>query len=620
VDSELRPEGSYDDPTDVLPEIVEREPRSVFVRLDRALEVASESAWAQGARGQVLQGLDQTEEVLDGLRNALELDPSLPSAWSELGNALTAAGKPDGAVSAFDRALELGADRIETLKLKAFALCDLQLWQQALEILEELLGERPQDAAALAAQGQAYRVLERYPEAIASFRQALDVNPSTTWFLGEFAEALRRMEEYDEALAMIDRALAEQGQTAWNVGTRGQILNSLGDTPAALEALTRAVELEPDLAWAQNDIGYILSARAEYEPALVHFNAALEHGAEPFALAGKGQVLRVLGRSAEAIEVLEQAVELNPNVAWFHAERGEVLRTMERFAEALKELNRALELEPGNSWAMASFAGALYGAERYDEALEQLNQVVDQDPAYAFALGTRGEIWCELAEWKAAIADLSQAVELDTTSAWYRGILGWAFENEDQPAAALESYAAACKLDSDSVFWQRGHAEALYALRKPDALGEFERVVETWGSTADPQAEESSVVGWCYYRLGKYDQAVRCYTNVIASSGEPEPTQFDLALVMAASGRETLAAPEYERAIEMLRKRPPRRQRGLLVVARRDVRVALKRLEDDAARRALIAEEDAARQALAVGGRMLEVALAELDTPALAST
>jgi tetratricopeptide (TPR) repeat protein len=290
--------------------------------------------------------------------------------------------------------------------------------------------------------------------------------------------------------------------------------------------------------------------------------------------------------------------------------------------DALRALDRALELEPGNTWAMASFAAALLAKERYDEALDELDEVLERDPAYAFAMGTRGEIKATLAEWKGAIADLSRSIELDASSAWFNGVLGWAYENDEQPAAALEAYTAAAKLDDTSLFWRRGRAEALHALRRPDAAAEFKGVINEWRSKPDPQTEELSVVGWSYYRLGKHDKAVRAYTDGMALSSDREPTQFDLALALAAGGREPLAISEYERAVELARRKHQRRQRALVMVARRDVSNAIRLLDEEAAERTLRTEQQAAQKALAAGMRVLETALEEApaDAPALAST
>src|SRR6266498_3888834 len=44
-------------------------------------------------------------------------------------------------------------------------------------------------------------------------------------------------------------------------------------------------------------------------------------------------------------------------------------------------------------------------------------------------------------------------------------------------------------------------------------------------------------------------------------------TQFDLALALGASGRDTLAISEYERGIQMAAKKPPRRKRSLIEIA-----------------------------------------------------
>ena len=69
------------------------------------------------------------------------------------------------------------------------------------------------------------------------------------------------------------------------------------------------------------------------------------------------------------------------------------------------------------------------------------------------------------------------------------------------------------------------------------------------------------------------------------------------------------------------RRKPLRRQRGLLLVARHDTSKALRALEEAAERRELTEEEQGAREALVVGMSLIDAALSEAsaEAPAVAA-
>ncbi len=459
---------------------------------------------------------------------------------------------------------DLGADRIPTIRLLVPELHALGRYDREFELLEELLKEDPHDASVLLAKAEAISWTGKPEKAIEVCEAAL----------GEGAEPAPSAK--CSARRCGATVTTRRRSSSWSSPSRrrgdgvdrrdeGQILNALGNREEeAVDALRRAVELDPTLDWPHTDLGYILIRQGKYAEANAGFDRALALREESYAFAGKGQSLRLLGKWPDAIEPLRRAVEMDPSVPSFHAELGEVLRVDGRYDEARRELELSLQQDPGYTWAGASLAATLYKQELYDEALEKLDEVIAAQPDYAFALGTRGEIRIELAEWKEAVADLTRAAELDDDNDWFYGLLGGACEYDNRPQQALEAYDAALELTRDSPYWRAGRGEALLTLGDPGWADEFTKVIDQW-KNAGAQAEPGllAVVGWCYYRLGEPDKAVRRYKDELGLNPDSAPTQFDLALLFATTGREPLAVSEYERGVEMAGLKPQRRRRGL---------------------------------------------------------
>jgi hypothetical protein len=93
-----------------------------------------------------------------------------------------------------------------------------------------------------------------------------------------------------------------------------------------------------------------------------------------------GRCLLGLERPAEALEMVERALEREPLYAEAHACRGQAMERLSRMAEAERSYGRALDLEPANLVARAGMAAACshFGAHR--EARAHAQAVLDAAP------------------------------------------------------------------------------------------------------------------------------------------------------------------------------------------------------------------------------------------------
>ncbi|HEX8533796.1 MAG TPA: tetratricopeptide repeat protein [Allosphingosinicella sp.] len=132
---------------------------------------------------------------------------------------------------------------------------------------------------------------------------------------------------------------------------------------ASRKAFARALALNPIDPEINTNFGNLLVQLGEFEPALAHFNRAL-NTAPQFANArlGKALALQRLGRRQHALAEIDLAARQDPGRANVHTARAAVLRELERLGEARQAYERALQLAPNH-------ATALHGRARV--ALEQ---------------------------------------------------------------------------------------------------------------------------------------------------------------------------------------------------------------------------------------------------------
>lgn len=183
--------------------------------------------------------------------------------------------------------------------------------EDALAEFGEAVRLRPEYASAHFWRGGALVQLDRDAEALDAFEDALRHNPADVAALYEKAGALVRMERDEEALAAYDRTIALQPGFPAPQLNRAEILLDADRAGDALAAADRVIAL-------------VASGRTRGGDA---YDAANAHGV-------KGEALVRLGRFAEALPVLDYAIDNGPDSWHDHAARADALEGLGRAAEA----------------------------------------------------------------------------------------------------------------------------------------------------------------------------------------------------------------------------------------------------------------------------------------------
>ena len=118
--------------------------------LERALALAPDHTGALTNLGFVLTDLGRRAEAIHHLRRAITLDATLAEAQDGLGRVLLDSGDAAAAVDSFQRALEIKPSLHDACLPLAVALLRLQRLPEALAVLEQVLGQRPDDPEVLA--------------------------------------------------------------------------------------------------------------------------------------------------------------------------------------------------------------------------------------------------------------------------------------------------------------------------------------------------------------------------------------------------------------------------------------------------------------------------------------
>ena len=209
-------------------------------------------------------------------RAVLERMPAQFDALHLLGVVEHQQGRATEAVTWFDRAIAVAADRAPVHANRGAALRDLRQTAQALASLDRALGLDPQHAGAHANRAAVLLDLGRADEALAAVEQALAIEPAHPAAAYNRVTALIALGRHTEALAACEAARALLPGHVELLLHHGNLLRSVGRVREALVSYAEAVQRDPRHAGAHVQHGHAAGEVGDLETALTSYARALD--------------------------------------------------------------------------------------------------------------------------------------------------------------------------------------------------------------------------------------------------------------------------------------------------------------------------------------------------------
>jgi tetratricopeptide (TPR) repeat protein len=298
--------------------------------------------------------------------DTLQKNPNCRMAHNNLGTALLKKGSVDEAISHFQKALEIkadrAADRAEAHYNLGSALFQKGSVDEAIVHYQMALQIKPDYALAHINLGTALLKKGSVDEAIVHYQMALQIKPDSALAHINLGNVLLQKGSVDEAIAHFQNALQINPDNTEAHNGLGSALLQKGSVDEAITHFQKALQIKPNNAEAHYNLGNILLKKGSVDEAIVHYQTALQ--LKPNNLAAQNSLAWVLAiapqaslrNGRQAVELAQQANQLaggeNPiilrTLAAAYAEAG-------RFPEAVATAQRALQLaETQSNTALAS--------------------------------------------------------------------------------------------------------------------------------------------------------------------------------------------------------------------------------------------------------------------------
>ena len=302
----------------------------------------------------------------------------------------------------------------------------------ALNIVRQGQQRFPGEAAPILAEAELYEQQEQYPSALATLQRALDLAPNNIEIINALALSFARAGELDSARATLESAAGSSQNSTLNFNL-AQIYLEAGQDEAALGVLEGLFNYLVDDAEYLTIYGIALGRVGRSEQALNVLDRALS--LNPNA----SQAIEVKQAIEQAVAALPEGVEQNDSMS--DAQRGLFetgLAELEgrNFEQAIQQLEQAQSY--GEHGAITFYLSAAYQAVgRYNDAITGYEKLVESRPDDSTVLNNLGFAYFQVNNYIRALDFLEQAIASDPENVDANLNLGLAYYSLGQFAKVI---------------------------------------------------------------------------------------------------------------------------------------------------------------------------------------
>lgn len=222
--------------------------------------------------------------------------------------------------------------------------------------------------------------------------------------------------------------------------------------------------------------------------------------------------LKNAGSKEDALKVLSELLEKEPDNPFLQTTIGSDYRTSGHPQEAIPHLREAIRLDPQQGGAYQELALAYRDLRDYPEAVKAAETAVTVEPGRSEFHSVLGLLRVETGEFRKAEEEFALALNIDPNNAVAWNNLGNAFRAMDRPEDAMRAYKKSMELSPHYAYPLNGLATILISQKKTqEAIPLLEKALDL-----DSQFVEVYLnLGIAFHTLGEKEKARTCYRSFL---------------------------------------------------------------------------------------------------------
>ncbi len=474
----------------------------------------------------VLPAGAQDRQMTDALMNAytrlLDEDPRDPetlfrraSLYYKEDDYVRALDDLNNALKYYD-VKEEADQRVQAMRMRADVLMAMGKYDQALEDINFLLSENPQNFPLLYERGTALYETGRYPEAEADFNTMLRINPRSQEAMLALARVAVKRNNLGLANDYADRAVGLTPGNSSIYMRRAGVRTLMGNRQGAVEDYIQAISIDSENT--PRALGELVAiSRVDYPVVMAGLSGAISKAPRN----GMFYFIRAMiaqGHANYPAAIRDYDLIINENLDSYpglNAALAECYYSLGKYDTALLNADFAISATEDNAYYYVLKSNILRAKGDSEGALEAAVKALDKQPEMVDALVAKALAQVRLGMAADASVALSEAEMTDAASPRISILRGWVLgDYRKQKANAERAYDRVLDMDIDHDNVRSLRGFAMLALdRLPQARQWMERVL----AESNDYDGEVNYYGACFYsQCGETDKAFECMENALA--------------------------------------------------------------------------------------------------------
>jgi superkiller protein 3 len=319
---------------------------------------------------------EKSREAIRVLRAVLDLAPTIPAAWNNLGIAYNIVGDYAKAVDAYERAVDLFPEFADAYYNMGIVYDEWGRYDKAIGAYQKGLQCSPNSAKILYNFGLTHAHAQQFQEAESTFLRLTEMTPDDHRIWNTLGHILCDRGKYKEARMAFDRALAIDAGLLRPRNGLGAVKLNARDFDGAADCFHRVITGHPDDSAAS--VVETLLKHTDPASAMQVADILVERLPEnPAPLIVRAHVRLHANRGDGAITDCTQAIRMDDSLAEPYTIRG-IAHLLERnYTAAVKDLKQALALKPDAVYPALWCWSAWMAVGEADVASHELAAVAD---------------------------------------------------------------------------------------------------------------------------------------------------------------------------------------------------------------------------------------------------
>ena len=417
-------------------------------------------------KGYTLFEEGEYDQAMHYFNRAEEIDPHNVRVLTFKGTTYHLQDKIEDAIACYNQVLEQEPHNVKVLSNKGSALEELAQYNEAIECYKKALETEPQNANTLYLLGMAYKAISEYTTAVDYFTQVLNID-------ADHAEAIEQKEATEEFL---DRMIQDKPQEEEKVENETHLseeknIDASQDAPQPIENKEEQTAIKADEVTAPTPSPEEIEAEAKakewynldqkfkqlydnnyFDEALEVLDQMLEIDPSNIDLIyNKGLILAVIGKHSKAIEYFDKVLATDANDINLLYNKGLSLGKLEKDNEAIEYYDKVLAIDPNDINALNNKGVTLAKKNKDEKALECYNRVLAIYPNRINTLINKGSLLYKTREYNEAIICFDKVLGIEPNNIIALSAKGYSFDSLEKFDKAIDCYDKILAIDPSNI-------------------------------------------------------------------------------------------------------------------------------------------------------------------------